>query len=163
MTKNTLQPRPSLSITLLIFILSLFPELAMAADVPKEFHGNWCASSRNLKGDWGAYNSEESKCDSFKIAIGAAGLKALDQSLSCVVRDVRSFDVCPWGMIFKNREQARRNRPGQINPWSPGYHMVFECTGSEKRSEVTVVNWVIEKGSITGGVPPSYRCPWDRK
>jgi hypothetical protein len=34
--------------------------------------------------------------------------------LSCVVRRVTKFDVCPWGMIYKNRERARALRNFQI-------------------------------------------------
>jgi len=141
--------------------IAAMPEVAFAAEIPKEFRGAWCASSKDVGGQWGAYSSEGSGCDDFAITIGAADLKSADQSLSCVIRDVRQFDVCPWGMIFKTRAQARQKRPGQINPWGPGYHITFECTGSGDRT--LAVNWVIEKGNIVSGVPLDYRCPWDRK
>jgi hypothetical protein len=163
--------RISQSISRLLF-LSLFfmhaaivlaPEFALGAEIPKEFRGNWCAFSKDISGDWGAYSSEISGCDDFVITIDAADLKSADQSLSCVIRDVRRFDVCPWGMIFKNRERARKKRPFQINPWSPGYHMVFGCTDSGGRSKVVGVDWVIEKGGIRGDLPADYRCPWDKK
>lgn len=140
----------------------LTPESALAVEIPKEFRGTWCAQSKDIKGDWGAYPTD-SECDGFTLSITALDLKVADQSMSCVIRDVRKFDVCPWGMTFKDRQQARRERPGQINPWSPGFRLLFECTSSGKRAEVAAVDWVIEKGSITGGVPLSYRCPWDRK
>jgi len=82
--------------------------------------------------------------------------------MSCVVRQVAKFDVCPWGMIYKNRERARTLRSFQINPWGPGYHVVLQCTNS-KRSETIRTDWVMEKGMIEVNVPRDYRCPWDRK
>lgn len=166
MAKRTSQPTSRLLLLSLIFInaaIVLMPEFALATEVPEEFRGTWCATSNDINGDWGAYSPGTSGCDAFAIVIGAADLKSADQFLSCVIRDVRSFDVCPWGMIFKDRGRARKNRPGQINPWSPGYHMVFECADSGKPSKVLAVDWVIEKGSIRGGVPLDYRCPWDKK
>jgi hypothetical protein len=78
--------------------------------------------------------------------------------VSCVVRQVTKFDVCPWGMIFRNRKRAQALRSFQINPWSPGYRIVLQCTGGPKRS----VDWAIEKGSIRA-VSRDYRCPWDRR
>ena len=165
MAKRISQPLSRLLLSLFFINAAIvsIPQSTLAAEVPKAFRGTWCSTSSDINGDWGAYSSETSGCDAFAISIGAADLKSADQSLSCVIREVRSFDVCPWGMIFKDRERAQKNRPGQINPWSPGYHMVFECTDSGKPSKVLAVDWVIEKGSIRGGVPPDYRCPWDRK
>ena len=162
MAKNLSRPDFCLSLLSSIFMsaaLVLVPELAVAAEIPNDFRGTWCASSKDIGGEWGAYSSEGSGCDDFTVTIDAADLKSADQSVSCVIRDVRKFDVCPWGMIFKDRKQALKKRPNQINPWSPGYHMVFECTGSGKLA----VDWVIEKGSIRGGLPLDYWCPWDRK
>ena len=66
-------------------------------------------------------------------------------------------------MIFRKRERARVLRPFQINPWSPGYHIVLQCTSGSKQSETIGADWVIEKGSIRVGIPRSYRCPWDRR
>lgn len=133
------------------------------AQVPDDFRGTWCASSRDLKGDWSAFSSEPSACDDFLIAIDAADLKSADHSLSCTIRSVKSFDVCPWGMIFKDRERAMKKRPHQINPWSPGYDITFDCTESGQPRKVLKVDWVIEKGGIIGGLPPSYLCPWSKK
>jgi hypothetical protein len=84
--------------------------------------------------------------------------------VSCVVRRVTKFDVCPWGMIYKNRERARTLRSFQINPWGPGYHIVLQCAGTPRRSEMIGTDWLIEKGYIlVGDVPRDYRCPWDRR
>jgi hypothetical protein len=84
--------------------------------------------------------------------------------MSCVVRQVTKFDVCPWGMIFKNRERARALRSFQINPWGPGYHIVLQCTNASKRPETIRTDWVMEKGNIlVGAVERSYRCPWDKR
>ncbi len=151
-----------LSVVFMNAAIVLMPQVALAAEIPEAFRGTWCATSKDIGGDWGAYSSNGSDCDVVAITIGTADLKSSDQSLSCVIRNAASFDVCPWGMIFKNRKQAQKNRPHQINPWSPGYHMVLECTGSGTRPEAFGVDWVIEKGSIRSGVPLSYRCPWDR-
>jgi hypothetical protein len=78
--------------------------------------------------------------------------------LSCVVRRVTKFDVCPWGMIYKNRERARALRNFQINPWGPGYHIVLQCVRTPKRSETIGTDWLIEKGYVSvGDVPRNYR------
>jgi hypothetical protein len=127
--------------------------------------------SDTLKDDWSAYDSEGADCqprapggDNYSsVEITAAGVKSPDLSVSCVVRQVTKFDVYPWGMIFRNRERARVLRPSQINPWSPGYHIVLQCTSGSKRSETIGADWVIEKGSIRVGTPRDYRCPWDRR
>jgi len=135
------------------------------AQMPKEFQGTWCTNSDTLKKDWGAYNAEDADCqDNYSsVEITATEVKSPALSISCVVRQVTKFDVCPWGMIFRNRERARVARPFQINPWSPGYHIVLQCTGSPKRAETIEIDWVIEKGYIRGNLPRDYRCPWDRK
>jgi hypothetical protein len=98
----------------------------------------------------------------FEIEITATG--ANSPAVSCVVRQVTKFDVCPWGMIFKNRERARALRSFQINPWGPGYHIVLQCTNASKRSKTIRTDWVMEKGSITiDDMPRNYRCPWNRR
>jgi hypothetical protein len=99
-----------------------------------------------------------------QVEITAKKVSILSLSMSCVVRQVAKFDVCPWGMIFRSRERARDLRSFQINPWSPGYHIVLQCnTSGSKQSEAIGADWVIEKGSIRVGIPRDYRCPWDRK
>jgi hypothetical protein len=145
--------------------LALTTDRAVAAEMPKDFQGTWCTSSDALKDDWGAYSTEGADCegDFSSVEITATEVKSSALSVSCVIRKVTKFDVCPWGMIFRNRERARVLRPFQINPWSPGYHIVLQCTGSSKRSETIETDWVIEKGSIRVGMPREYRCPWDRR
>jgi hypothetical protein len=112
--------------------LALMGDRAPAVEMPKYFQGTWCTDSDTLKDDWGAYNSEGADCqDNYSsVEITATGVKSHALSVSCVVRKVTKFDVCPWGMIFRNRERARVLRPFQINPWSPGYHIVLQCTRS---------------------------------
>jgi hypothetical protein len=84
------------------------------------------------------------------------------RAFNCVVRRVTKFDVCPWGMIYKNRERARALRSLQINPWGPGYHIVLRCTGKE--SKTMEDDWLVEKGTLQlGDAPRDYRCPWDRR
>ena len=157
--------------------LALMADCALAAEMPKDFQGNsfqrpWCSTDilKELKDDldvargrmptaWPASDCED-KRDSVEIT--ATGVQS--PTVSCVVRKVTKFDVCPWGMIFRKRERARVLRPFQINPWSPGYHIVLQCNdGGSKRSETIGTDWVIEKGSILVGVPRDYRCPWDRR
>jgi len=115
---------------------------ALGAEMPKEFQGKWCCNHVNIT---------------------ATEVKSPELSVSCVVRKVTKLDVCPWGMIFRNRERARVLRPFQINPWGPGYHIVLQCTGSSKVSETIGTDWVIEKENIRVGMPRDYRCPWDRR
>jgi hypothetical protein len=145
-------------------VVALMADCALAAEMPKDFQGRWCTGSETLKDDWYAYSAETPRgCeDDDSVEIAATGVKSPALSVSCVVRKVSKFDVCPWGMIFRNRERARVLRPFQINPWSPGYHIVLQCTGSSERSETIGSDWVIEKGSIRVGIPRDYRCPWDR-
>ena len=144
--------------------LALMGDCALAAQMPKEFQGTWCTNSDTLKKDWGAYNAEDADCqDNYSsVEITATEVKSPALSISCVVRQVTKFDVCPYGMIFRNRERARVLRPFQINPWSPGYHIPLRCTTGSKQSEAIGADWVIEKGNITG-ITRDYRCPWDRK
>jgi hypothetical protein len=97
-----------------------------------------------------------------KIEITATGVNFPAISTSCVVREITKFDVCPWGMIYKNKKKAQALRSFQINPWGPGYHIVLQCTS--KRSETIGADWLMEKGAISvGDVPRDYRCPWDRR
>ena len=168
MIKRTCGPIYALGIASLIVpavALALIGDRALAAEIPKDFQGTWCTSSDTLKDDWSAYKSEGADCqdDFSSVEITATRVKSPALSVSCVVRQVTKFDVCPWGMIFRNRERARALRPFQINPWSPGYHIVLQCTSGSKQSETIGDDWVIEKGSIRGGVPRDYRCPWDRR
>jgi hypothetical protein len=143
-------------------VVALMADCALAAEMPKDFQGTWCTSSDTLKDDWHAYNTEGADCEGNSFEITATGVKSTALTVSCVARKVIKFDVCPWGMIFRNRERARVLRPFQINPWSPGYHIVLQCIGSSDRSEAIGADWVIEKGSIRVGIPRDYRCPWDR-
>jgi hypothetical protein len=142
--------------------LALMADSALAAEpqMPEEFQGNWCAEGDFPKGD-GATNQvkEGADCrDWSSVEITATGIKNRTFSISCVIHKVTKFDVCPWGMIFRNRKRAQALRSFQINPWSPGYRIVLQCTGGPKRS----VDWAIEKGSIRA-VSRDYRCPWDRR
>jgi hypothetical protein len=151
--------------------LALMADCALAAEMPKDFQGTWCTDSDTLKDDWHANPGgcrTEGKEEAIQgnwssVEITATEVKSPALSISCVVRKVTKFDVCPWGMIFRNRERARVLRPFQINPWSPGYHIVVQCTGSPKRSETIEIDWVIEKGYLRGNMPRDYRCPWDRR
>jgi hypothetical protein len=140
-------------------VVALMANCALAAEMPKYFQGTWCTDSDTLKDDWSAYNLEGADCqDNYSpVEITATGLKSPALSVSCVVRKVTKFDVCPWGMIFRNPERARVLRPFQINPWSPGYHIVLQCTSSPNRSETIGTDWLIEKGSILVGDVPLRR------
>ena len=99
--------------------LALMGDRALAVEMPKYLQGTWCTSNGTLiKDDWSAYNPEGADCqdDYSSVEITAAGVKSTALSVSCVVRQVTKFDVCPWGMIFQNRERARARRSFQINP-----------------------------------------------
>ena len=111
-SNRTCDPIYALGIASLIVTgvaLALMTDRALAAEMPKYFHGTWCTSSDTLKDDWGAYNSKDADCqdDFSSVEITSAGVKSHAVSVSCVVRQVTKFDVCPWGMIFRNRERAR--------------------------------------------------------
>jgi hypothetical protein len=137
---------------------------ALAVEMPKDFQGTWCTSSNTLKDDWHAYSAEGAVCsDANSVEITAMKVSIPAISVSCVVRQATKFDVCPYGMIFRNRERARVLRPFQINPWSPGYHIMLRCTTGSKQSETIGADWVIEKGGIRTGIARDYRCPWDRR
>jgi len=137
--------------------LALMGDRALAVEMPKDFQGTWCTGSDTLK-DWGGYNTEGADCQDNSVEITATKVSIPALSVSCVVRQVTKFDVCPWGMIFRNRERARALRSFQINPWSPGYHIVLQCTSGSKQSETIGADWVIEKGSIRVGIPRDYRA-----
>ena len=138
---------------------------ALAVEMPEYFQGTWCTDSDTLK-DWSGYNPEGAECQDNSVEITATKVSIPALSVSCVVRQATKFDVCPWGMIFRNRERARALRPFQINPWSPGYYIVLQCKRGSKQSETMGADWVIEKGSVQVSNVPlsrSYRCPWDRR
>ncbi len=145
--------------------LAWTPDCALAAEIPKDFQGRWCTISKSLKDGWGASSTEGADCegDYSLIEITATDVKIPALSVSCVIRKITKFDVCPWGMIFRDRQRARIRRPFQINPWSPGFHIVLQCTSGPQQPETIENDWVIEKGSIRVSMPRDYRCPWDRK
>ncbi len=152
------------SLFLIIAVILFFtPNPSLGTEIPIELRGYWCARSKEFKGNWGAFKADVAECDNFKLSISSSEMKIIGQGSSCVIQNSSSFDVCPWGMIFKDRELAIKKRAGQINPWSPGFHLVFACSDSTNRSEKLAIDLVLEKGSIVGGVPTSYRCPWARK
>jgi hypothetical protein len=166
MIKQTCGPIYALVIASLLapaVALALMGGCALAAEMPKDFQGTWCTTSDTLK-EWAGY--EAADCQDNFVEITATKVSIPTLSVSCVVRQVTKFDVCPWGMIFRNRERARALRPFQINPWSSGYRIVLQCTSGSKQSETMGADWVIEKGSVLVSnvpLPRSYRCPWDRR
>src|SRR5262249_33630960 len=100
--------------------LALMADRALAAEpqMPESFRGTWCGSDNaSLRGELGLYSCP---ADDSEIEITATGVTAEVGNpaipMSCVVRQVTKFDVCPWGMIYKNRERARALRSFQINP-----------------------------------------------
>ena len=84
---------------------ALMSDRALAVEVPKYFHGTWCTESDTLK-DWAGYGSEAVDCQNNSVEITATKVSIPVLSVSCIVRQVTKFDVCPWGMIFRNRERA---------------------------------------------------------
>jgi hypothetical protein len=161
--------------------LALMADRALAAEpqMPEDFQGTGCynksatptgvttaAAIRTILGQirTGCVIKPGPDPDpEIEIEITATKVNIPAISVSCVVRQVTEFDVCPWGMIYKNRERARALRSFQINPWGPGYHIVLQCTSTPKWSETIGTDWVIEKGYIRVNVPRDYRCPWDRR
>jgi hypothetical protein len=169
MSKRNCVPIYAFVIASLIVSVVAMTNCALAAEMPKDFQGIWCTNLDTLKDmlahDPDMLGPDGAACEGYKtLEITATEVKSPDLSMSCIVRKVTKFDVCPWGMIFRNRERARVLRPGQINPWTPGYHIVFQCTDGRKRPRTIETDWVIEKGSIRGepALPREYRCPWAR-
>jgi len=58
---------------------------------------SWYTSSDTLKDDWSAYDTEGADCEGNSVEITATAVKSPAISVSCVVRKVTKFDVCPWG------------------------------------------------------------------
>jgi len=138
--------------------LALMADRALAAEpqMPENFQNTWC-----LNGDLSNEPTLTAiPCSETQVEVEITATKVNFPAASCVVSKVTKFNVCPWGMIFRNRERARALRSFQINPWSPGYHIVLRCMG--KLSETISINWVMEKDYIRD-VPREYRCPWDRR
>src|SRR5262245_53934415 len=73
------------------------PDCALAAEIPKDFQGRWCTTSKTLRDDWGASSTEGSDCDGdySLIEITATDVKSPVLSVSCVIRKITKFDVCP--------------------------------------------------------------------
>src|SRR5262245_7038598 len=80
-------------------MVALMADCALAAEMPKDFQGTWCTSSDTLKDDWDGYDTEGADCvgDYRSVEITATGVKSLALSVSCLVRKVTKFDVCPGG------------------------------------------------------------------
>jgi hypothetical protein len=141
---------------------------AAEPQMPESFQGIWCYSTGTL-GFHGPSSYYPGPCpeeapDPNQIEITATKVNDPSIPLSCIVHQVIKFDVCPWGMRYRNRAQARALRSFQINPWGPGYHIVLQCASAPKRSETVGTDWLIEKGAISvGDVPRHYRCPRDRR
>jgi hypothetical protein len=159
--------------------LALMADRALAAEpqMPEDFQGTWCSTvgfpgeSTNHPGPCEDLNCRSHPAEEWcnRIAAGwinteITATKVSSPAVSCVVRRVTKFDVCPWGMIFRNRKRARALRSFQINPWGPGYHIVLQCTSAPKQSETIGNDWYMEKGALlVGDVTREYRCPWDRR
>jgi hypothetical protein len=146
---------------ILAVALGLMADGGLAAEpqMPEDFQGRWCGSLKshlNYDPDWCPEPDVETE-------ITPTGLNSPAISTSCVARQITTFDVCPWGMIYKDKKKAQALREHQINPWGPGYYIVFQCTNASKRSETIRTDWVMEKGNIRVNVPRDYRCPWDRR
>jgi hypothetical protein len=138
--------------------LALMADRALAAEpqMPENFQNTWC-----LNGDLSNEPTLTAiPCSETQVEVEITATKMNFPAASCVVRQITKFDVCPWGMIFRNRERARALRSFQINPHGPGYQIVLRCMG--KLSETISINWVMEKDYIRD-VPREYRCPWDRR
>ena len=128
---------------------------AVAAEMPKDFQGKWC-SNFPIE-DFVAHRDYECESGGHENPVEITATEVKGPHISCVVRKITKFDACPYGMIFRNRARARVKRPGQINSWGPGYHIVFQCG----RKTVTT-DWAMERNKIAGNLPRDYRCPWDR-
>jgi hypothetical protein len=149
--------------------LALMADRALAAEprMPEDFWGTWCGGGfhESLNYHFGPCDGDaKDEYSEMEITATEVTVEVNNPAIPmpCVIRQVTKFDVCPWGMIYKNRKRARVLRSFQINPWGPGYHIVLQCTSAPKRSETIRTDWVIEKGYIRMDVPRVYRCPWDR-
>jgi hypothetical protein len=161
----------------LVIASLIVPAVAIAAppQMPEDFQGTFCylEKERGLPSPIptdvairaifeGMATCADTNPEKIEITATKVNIPAI--SVSCVVHQVTKFDVCPWGMIYKNRKKAQALRSSQINPWGPGYQIVFQCTSTPTRPETIGTDWLIEKGSISvGDVPRDYRCPWDRR
>jgi len=108
-------------------------EFAAEPQMPEPFQGTWCANGEipgvhESSGYWPGPCKNPDPSPEIEIEITPTGVNSPDIRVSCEVRQVTKFDVCPWGMIYKNRERARALRSFQINPWGPGYRIVLQCT-----------------------------------
>jgi hypothetical protein len=145
--------------------------LASEPQMPESFQGTWCYNRDIFHGfPWGSAYRYSGPCPKLdppspiEIEITAKEVNGPAMPVSCVVRQVTKFDVCPWGMRYRNQERARALRSFQINPWGPGYHIVLQCTATPGWSETVGSDWKMEKGAIiVGDVSRDYRCPWDRR
>src|SRR5215467_9722804 len=119
-----------------IAALALVADRALAAQpqMPEPLQGTWCHDSGTLGfHGWSRYSPgpcpKPDPDTEIEMEITRTDVTTEVNNppvpMSCVVRQVAKFDVCPWGMIYKNRERARTLRSFQINPWGPGYHVVL--------------------------------------
>ena len=122
MIKRTCGSIYALVIALLIVpavALALMGDRALAVEMPSTFRVHGApVTAPSLRTIGALIIPEGADCqdDYSSVEITATRVKSPALSVSCVVRQVTKFDVCPWGMIFRNRERARALRPFQINP-----------------------------------------------
>ena len=188
MTKQTCGPIYALVIASLMVpavALALMADRALAAEpqMPEPLHGTWC-SDAGVPGLYGPSDYWNGPCKNpdgnplVEIEVTSTQVNSRGGRVSCEVRKVTQFDMCPWGMIFKNRERARALRSFQINPWGPGYNIVLQCTHpalifldpsfvtGDLPSFTIKTDWSIQKGVLhVGDEAPRdvARCPWDRR
>ena len=85
--------------------LALMAGRALAAEpqMPENFQNTWC-----LNGDLSNEPTLTAiPCSETQVEVEITATKVNFPAASCVVSKVTKFDVCPWGMIFRNRERAR--------------------------------------------------------
>src|SRR5262249_33472219 len=74
--------------------------VAAEPQMPKPPQGTWCPNEGS------SYHRCKFEVDMKIIPMEITAKEVNTRAFNCVVRRVIKFDVCPWGMIYKNRERA---------------------------------------------------------
>jgi hypothetical protein len=163
--------------TLIAGITALFLATGAAqaeSRIPKDFQGKWCGYADVKHGfsisDMLLHPIDGFPCldeFDFEVEITATTIDIADASYR--VRRISKFDVCPYGMIFRNKKRAEALRAFQINTWSPGYHIVLQRIDNSKTVEINSRRTIESEWSMDGQrrifseASLNYlRCPWER-
>jgi hypothetical protein len=103
------------------------PVHALAAEIPKQMRGTWCANSSPYQ------RVSRAPCedpDGFVMEVTAKGFYVTDSPCTAI----------------------QVTKRGPVTQWGPSYRIKFKCTGEERKTLITEQHWQIEKDYLLVGL-----------